>query len=122
MATRLATYGFELGPTSRAYVVAHLSDPTLRRLRAAGLAKGAVVPDCERDFERTPWPFAPAKIGTATQDGSRTVNARCPYSDKPVEYFMQLDDHTYGFCNASCRDKTTYDTEVWPEFIRIYQS
>lgn len=122
MATRLTTYGFELGPTSQAYVSAHLSDPALRRLRAAGLAKGAVVQDCERDFERAPWSFVPAQIGTATQDGSQTVNTHCPYSGRPVEHFMRLGDHAYGFCNAMCRDKTMYDPEAWPEFMGIYQS
>lgn len=79
MATRLNTYGFELGPTSQAYVSAHLSDPALRRLRAAGLAKGAVVQNCERDFERAPWLFAPAKTETATQGGSQTVNAHAMF-------------------------------------------
>lgn len=58
MATRLATYGFDTRPTSRAYVAAHLADPALQRWRAEGLANDPEMPSVERPFPHRAWPAA----------------------------------------------------------------
>ncbi|EET48192.1 glutathione S-transferase [Thalassobium sp. R2A62] len=58
MATRLATYGFDTRPTTRAYVAAHLNDPALRRWRAMALANEPILPafkEAQEFFRRSVW-------------------------------------------------------------------
>ncbi|MBT8410243.1 MAG: glutathione S-transferase [Octadecabacter sp.] len=56
MAARLAAYGFNTRPVTRAYVAAHLADPAFRKWRADGLALDPVMPKFEMDLPITPWP------------------------------------------------------------------
>jgi len=61
MATRLATYGFDTRPTTKAYVAAHLADPSLRRWRAMALANEPTLPSFEMDLPQTAWRGPPPK-------------------------------------------------------------
>jgi glutathione S-transferase len=44
MAARLAAYQFDTRPVTKAYVAAHLADPTFQKWRADGLANDPVMP------------------------------------------------------------------------------
>ena len=118
MATRLATYGFDTRPTTRAYVAAHLADPCLRRWRAMGLANEPVMEFMERDYPQRAWP-GPAPLAAIAVDSGPSENTACPYSGLEVTHYLQLDGRTYGFCNAFCRDKTVADPEAWPAFMAL---
>lgn len=120
MAARLAIYGFDTAPTTRAYVATHLADPAFRRWRAMGLANEGRIDSCHRDFAVAPWP-GPAPLKAQLADGP-SENATCPYSGDPVTHFLQLDSRVFGFCNAFCRDKTLNDPEAWPAFMNLYHS
>lgn len=121
MATRLATYGFDTRPTSKAYVAAHLADPSLRRWRAMGLANEAELPAFESDFEEVAWrgptPMAAKAIETGTSE-----NDACPYSGLPVTHLMETQGRAFGFCNAFCRDKTVNDPAAWPQFMALLEA
>lgn len=56
MAARLATYKFDTQPITKAYVAAHLADPTFQKWRADGLANDPIMPKFEIDFPTAPWP------------------------------------------------------------------
>jgi len=56
MAARLAAYGFDTRPTTRAYVAAHMADPAFCKWRADGLALDPVMPKFEMDLPTAPWP------------------------------------------------------------------
>ncbi|WP_458792393.1 glutathione S-transferase [Yoonia sp. MH D7] len=118
MATRLATYGFDTRPTSKAYVAAHLADPSLRRWRAIGLASEPTLPAFERDFTEVTWrgpPLLSAKpVATGTPE-----NTTCPYSGGAITHLLEINDRIFGFCNASCRDKTVNDPAAWPKFMNL---
>ena len=58
MATRLATYGFDTRPTTRAYVAAHLADLTFQHWRAEGFANDPEMPSVEMPFPHRAWPTA----------------------------------------------------------------
>lgn len=118
MATRLATYGFDTRPVTKAYVAAHLADPSLRRWRAMGLANEAKMPKFEKGLPEAPWP-GPATLPARAVEHGPSVNDACPYSGLPVTHFMELDGVIYGFCNAFCRDKTVNDPEAWPAFMAL---
>ena len=118
MAVRLANYGFDTAPTTRAYVAAHLADDSLRRWRAMGLAAGKVSMVFEQDAPTRPWPGPMPHAATATDTGT-PENAICPYSGDPVTHLMQMDGRTFGFCNAFCRDKTVADPTAWPTFMTL---
>lgn len=47
------------------------------------------------------------------------VNARCPWSDKPVQAnsLTLYQGKVVGFCNPGCRDKFAADPERFPEAI-----
>lgn len=67
VATRIATYNLPVGPAAQAYVDAHLSHPSFRRWRAAGLEDGADQPFYRRDYQRRPWP-GPQEAGEPIHD------------------------------------------------------
>lgn len=56
MAARLAAFGFDTRPVSRAYAAAHLADPAFCKWRADGLADDPVMPKVEMDLPTIPWP------------------------------------------------------------------
>jgi glutathione S-transferase len=118
MATRLATYGFDTRPTTKAYVAAHLNDPSLRRWRAMGLANEPTIPRMEMDLPEVPWrgptPLAAIPVETGTPE-----NDVCPYSGDPITHLLSLNGRIFGFCNAFCRDKTVNDPAAWPKFMAL---
>lgn len=118
MATQLVTYGFDTRPTTRAYVAAHLADPSLRRWRAMGLANEPRLPAFEAGLPEVPWrgptPLAARAVETGTPE-----NDVCPYSGLEITHLLELDGRTFGFCNAFCRDKTVNDAAAWPQFMAL---
>lgn len=56
MAARLAAYGFDTRPTTKAYVAAHLADPAFQKWRADGLANDPIMPKFELDLPTIDWP------------------------------------------------------------------
>ena len=118
MATRLATYGFDTRPTTKAYVAAHLADPSLRRWRAMGLANEAHLPAFEMDLPEVPW-RGPVPMKATPVDTGIPENTVCPYSGLPITHLLSLDGRIFGFCNVFCRDKTVNDPEAWPKFMAL---
>jgi glutathione S-transferase len=57
MASRLATYKFDTRPVTKAYVAAHLSDPTFQKWRADGLASDPVMANFELDLPTEGWHY-----------------------------------------------------------------
>ncbi len=120
VAARIAGYGLPVGDASATYVARHLADPVFRRWRAMGLVSGETLPWYKRDFPQVGWP-GPAPFPAEAVGHGPSVNALCPYSQKPVTHFMVAGGQTWGFCNAFCRDKTVADPEAWPDFMEIFQ-
>jgi len=120
VATRIATYNLPVSAVARAYVAAHLADPSFRRWRAMGQAENLVQPSYYKPFAERPWP-GPAPLPAEIAEGP-SVNAACPYSGKPVTHFLRLDGRVWGVCNAFCRDKTLHDPEAWPKFMELLRS
>lgn len=117
VAARIATYGLAMPPDAMDYVAAHLADPAFRRWRAMALAHGPDLPWYARDHQRRDWPGPAVQKATAA-DGP-AVNDACPYSGRPVTHFLTIDETTFGFCNAFCRDKTLADPAAWPAFVSL---
>ena len=120
VAMRIAGHGLSVGPAARAYVERHLAHPSLRRWRAMGLATDPVLAPYLRDWPPAPWP-GPAPRPARSVDTGPAENALCPYSGKPAGHFLDMDGRRWGFCNATCRDKTVQDPEAWPEFMAMVQ-
>jgi glutathione S-transferase len=120
VAGRIAGYSLPVGPTSQAYVAAHLNDPAFRRWRAMGNVHGPDLPWYRKDYPQTDWPGPTPRAAQAVASGP-SVNDACPYSGKPVTDFMEMEGTVYGFCNAFCRDKTTADPDAWPAFTALVE-
>ncbi|WP_435163866.1 glutathione S-transferase [Falsirhodobacter sp. 1013] len=118
VALRIAGHGLPVGPVAQAYVARHLAHPSLRRWRALGLAVDPVLPAYDRDWPQAAWP-GPAPLSARAVEGAEAENASCPYSGKPVTHVLELDGRRWGFCNATCRDKTVNDPEAWPAFMAM---
>ncbi len=119
-ATRLATYHLPQNGVAADYVAAHLAEPTFRRWRAMAFAQNYVQPGYDLDLETASW-SGPKPLDAKPVETGPSENENCPYSDKPVTHFLELNSRTFGFCNAFCRDKTVADPEAWPAFMEIYQ-
>lgn len=119
VAARIATYDLPVGPEAKAYVAAHLADPSFRRWRAMGLAENFEQPFYIPYYGKVerPWPGPAPKTATIAEGPSE--NAACPYSGKPVRHFLKMDGRIWGFCNAFCRDKTRHDPEAFPAFTTM---
>lgn len=120
-ATRIATYGLAVSDTSRAYVDLQLAEISLRQWRAMGLTKDYAPKPYRLDLDVAPWPGPTSPPGKPV-DAQSAQNALCPYSNKPVTHFMELDGHVWGFCNAFCRDKTVIDPGAWPQFVELHSA
>ena len=118
VAGRIAGYGLPVGAAAQAYVDAHLADAAFRRWRAQGLAEGPVLPQYARDYPTRAWP-GPAPLAARAVEGTEAENPACPYSGKPVSHVLEFRGRRFGFCNATCRDKTVLDPEVWPKFMAL---
>lgn len=119
MATRLSTYGFDTRPTTKAYVAAHLADPSLRRWRAMGLANEPSLPAFEKGFDEVAW-RGPAPMTAHPIEAGRPENDVCPYSGAVITHLLETNGRVFGFCNAFCRDKTAADPAAWPKFMALY--
>ncbi|WP_372840101.1 glutathione S-transferase [Phaeovulum sp.] len=115
VAARIAGHNLPVGREAAAYVETTLADPAFRQWRAVGLTEGPDQQAYRRDWPTRPWP-GPTPLETEACDGP-SVNASCPYSGKPVTHFLRMGPHVWGFCNATCRDKTRADPEAWPAFM-----
>ncbi|KNG94974.1 glutathione S-transferase [Pseudaestuariivita atlantica] len=118
VAARIATYDLPVDDAAARYVAAHLADPAFRRWRALGLVVGDTLPWYAMDHAPRPWPGPSARAAHAVEHGP-AVNETCPYSGKPVTHFLEMEGKTYGFCNATCRDKTVADPDAWPAFTAL---
>lgn len=121
IAARIAGYGLPVDGATQAYVTAHLEDPAFRRWRALGEARDRTLAQYDKGLPTAPWP-GPASRGARPVAQGPSENAACPYSGEPPTHFMDLDGRVFGFCNATCRDKTAADPEAWPAFMKVYQS
>ncbi|MGY6633426.1 MAG: glutathione S-transferase N-terminal domain-containing protein [Alkalilacustris sp.] len=118
VAMRIAGHDLTVSPAARAYVERHLGHPSLRRWRAVGLATDPVLAPYRRDWPTAPWP-GPVPRAARAVDSGPAENTLCPYSGKPAVHFLEMDGRRWGFCNASCRDKTVQDPEAWPAFMAM---
>ena len=121
IAMRIAGHDLSVGPTARAYVDRHLAHPSLRRWRAMGCAVDPVLAPYDREWPRAPWP-GPAPLPARAVDGGTAENALCPYSGRPVRFLLEMAGRRWGFCNATCRDKTVNDPEAWPAFMAMVRA
>ena len=121
VAARIAGYNLPVTAEAAAYVAAHLAHPSFRRWRAMAMVDGADQAYYWRDWPRRPWP-GPVPMSAHPVEGTRSENATCPYSGKPVAHVLELNGRRFGFCNAFCRDKTVADPEAWPQFTSLYTS
>ena len=117
VAARIASYNLPVSEAAQAYVDAHLNSVPFRQFRALGLTFDPQATYI-RDFPEVAWP-GPSPLPALATNRTDSVNKTCPYSGKPVRYYLEFDSKVYGFCNARCRDKTMFDPEAWPDFIAI---
>ena len=117
VAMRIAAYNLPVGPEAHAYVAAHLAHPLLRQWRARGLCD-APQEFYLRDYPTRDWP-GPAPLVAHPVENGPAINATCPYSGKPSTHFLEFDGTVYGFCNATCRNKTVNDPAAWPAFTEL---
>lgn len=118
VAARIAGYSLPMSDRAMDYVHQHLAHGSFRRWRAMGIARGPYLDRYRKDLPETNWPGPEPMAAEPVAEGP-SVNARCPYSDEPVQDFLSLDGTIYGFCNAFCRDKTVADPESWPKFMAL---
>ena len=120
VASRVATYGLEIGAEDMAYVAALLGHPSVRRWRAMAVADTHVQPQYELDLPRRTGPgadpHAPAVGGRAVA-GREAENAFCPFSggDPRPELQVEVQGRVLGFADAFSRDKVAADPLAWPE-------
>lgn len=118
VAARIAAYGLPVGEGAAGYVAAHLRDPAFRRWRAEGLTVSYDPEPYHSDLPRGDWPGPDVLPARAVGDGP-AENAACPYSGRPVTHFLETGGRVFGFCNATCRDKTLNDPAAWPAFMAL---
>jgi len=118
VAARIATYGLRVSDTASDYVARHLADPAFRRWRALGQVTGQRLPWYDRDHAPKPWPGPTPRPARALETGT-PENTTCPYSGKPVTHLFEVEGRVFGACNATCREKTIFDAEAWPQFMKL---
>jgi glutathione S-transferase len=122
VASRIATYGLEMGAEHMAYVAALLSHPSVRRWRAMAVADSYVQPQYEFDLPPRPGddPYAPPVAGRAVS-GRDAENAVCPFTgrDPLPELQVEVRGRVLGFADAFARDKVAADPLAWPEVAAL---
>ncbi len=123
VATRIATYGLPVGAQARAYVEAHLADPSFRRWRALGKAENYVQQTYQLPYPRGAWP-GPKPLAAQAVEGGVARNKLCPYSQKPIkpDSLAEIDGQIIGFCNTFCRDKSVADPAAWPALMELLKN
>ena len=116
VASRIATYGLEMGGEDMAYVAALLAHPSVRRWRAMAMADGHVQRQYELDLPARPDPHAPAVTGRAVA-GRTAENDFCPFTggDARPEFQVEVEGRVLGFADAFTRDRVAADPFAWPE-------
>ncbi len=118
VAARIAGYALPVGKTAQAYVDTTLADTSFRQWRALGLTKSYETVPYDQPLDHTTWPGPRPVPARAVTDGA-PENTACPYSGKAPTHLMETGGRTFGFCNATCRDKTVIDPDAWPAFTAM---
>lgn len=118
VAARIAGYGLPVGGAAQAYVDLTLAEGAFRRWRALGLTKSYDPVPYEMDLPKAPWP-GPAPRPARPVESGQPENDACPYSGGTVTHLLETEGRVFGFCNATCRDKTVNDPDVWPAFVAL---
>jgi glutathione S-transferase len=118
VAARIAGYALPVDATAQAYVDATLAETSFRQWRALGLTKSYNPVPYDQPLDTTVWPGPPPVPARAVTDGT-PENTACPYSGDAPTHLMETGGRTFGFCNATCRDKTAADPEAWPAFTAM---
>ena len=125
VATRLVTYGFEVGQTALEYVAAIYAHPSFRRWHAMADAEQRVIERYhlslpEVDNAAPPRrPVLPARHHEG--ETGDAINANCPYSGAPIaaDSLAEIDGRIVGFCNPFCCRKSIADAEAWPKLMAL---
>ncbi|MEQ8899101.1 MAG: glutathione S-transferase [Roseovarius sp.] len=117
-AARIAGYGLQVGKTAQDYIDLTLAEGAFRRWRALGLTKSYDPVPYEMDLPKGAWPGPPPRPARTVESGE-PENDTCPYSGAPPTHLLETDGRIFGFCNATCRDKTVNDPEAWPAFVAL---
>ena len=118
VAARIAGYGLPVLDSAKAYVAAHLADPSFRRWRAIANARGQILPWYAREYACRDWP-GPEPLSARAIDDGQPENPACPFSGNPVADMAEIEGRVIGFCNPVCRDKVVADAEVWPDVMQL---
>ena len=128
VATRLVTYGFEVGPTAWKYVEAIYAHPSFRRWHACADGQLRIIdryhldlPDGDHKAAPRPATLAAKHYEGAVEDAINTV---CPYSGDPIaaDSLAVIDGQIVGFCNTFCCRKSIADAEAWPKLMAIMRA
>ncbi|MGB0852871.1 MAG: glutathione S-transferase [Pikeienuella sp.] len=120
-ASRIDTYGIEVGAEDAAYIDALHRVPAFRRWRAMAYANDVLNPDYEFNLGTlNGWPGEAAMPARAIDSGT-PVNDACPYSGDPVaaDSLAEINGTVIGYCNQFCRDKSVADAGAWPATMAI---
>jgi glutathione S-transferase len=118
VASRIATYGLEMGAEDMEYVGALLAHPSVRRWRAMAMADNVIQPQYEMDLPPRPDPNTPKVIGTATP-GRAPENAVCPFTGADPVYPVEIGGRILGFGDAFTAAKAAADPLAWPEVVDL---
>lgn len=121
VASRIATYGLEMGADDLAYVAAVLAHPSVRRWRAMGMADAHVQPQYEFDLPERPNPHDPAVTGTVVGDDRVAANGFCPFTGADIAPGCRVEvaGRVLGLGDAFTRDKVAADPYCWPELAAL---
>ncbi len=123
VATRFVTYGFSMDAAAQGYVEAIYAHPSFRRWHAMADADPRFLDRYDQDLPSGDHRAAPrpAQLPAEAITGETAINARCPYSDAPVQAdsLARIDGRVVGFCNPRCRDKSVADAQAWPALMAV---
>lgn len=128
VATRLVTYGFEVGEAARGYVEAIYAHPSFRRWHACADAQQRVIERYHLDLPDGEITAAPriAALPAKHYEGdiADAINTTCPYSGDPIaeDSLAEIEGKVVGFCNPFCCRKSIADAEAWPKLMAILRA
>ncbi len=109
VATRIATYNLLVSAVARAYVAAHLADPSFRCWRAMGQAENLVQPSYYKPFAERP---GPARAAARRNRRGALGQCRLPLFRQARHAFPAPRWPGLGVLQRLCRDKTLHDPEA----------